>query len=110
MALPMHDIDGQRNALVTMTCRRADQAQEANVANSAGVSRVTLYRARDGRVSADTAEILTLIVRAFEAGKLRFRRSSPQPIPQSLGSRRGVTTCAHATRFAIWRIYRKNHH
>jgi hypothetical protein len=35
-------------------------------ANLAGVSRLTLYRARDsGRVSADTAEPLTLIARAF---------------------------------------------
>jgi hypothetical protein len=49
------------------------------IANLTGLSRMTLYRARDtGRVSADIAELLTPIVRAFEAGKLKFRRSGPR--------------------------------
>lgn len=42
------------------------------------MSRLTLYLAWDGRMSADTAQMLTPIVRAFEAGKLRFRRSGPR--------------------------------
>jgi hypothetical protein len=39
----------------------------------------SLYWARNsGRVRADVAEVLTPIVRAFEAGKLRSKRSSPR--------------------------------
>ena len=41
-----------------------------------GVSRFALYNALwTGRVSADMTELLTPIVRGFEAGKLTFRRN-----------------------------------
>ncbi len=42
-----------------------------------GRSRLALYRVLwTGRVSADMATVLTPVIRAFEAGKLRFRRTS----------------------------------
>jgi hypothetical protein len=51
----------------------------AIIANLTGLSRQTLYRARDGgQVSAETAEILTPLIRQYEAGKLRLRRTGPR--------------------------------
>jgi hypothetical protein len=51
----------------------------AIIADLTGVSRLTLYRAREsGRVSAETAELLTPLVQRYEAGKLRFRRTAPR--------------------------------
>jgi hypothetical protein len=45
---------------------------QAIIANLTGLSRMSLYRARDtARVSADIAEVLTPIGRDFEAGKFR---------------------------------------
>jgi hypothetical protein len=45
----------------------------SSAAAMCGLSRMTLYEVLwSGRMSADTAELLTLLVRAFEAGKLRF--------------------------------------
>jgi hypothetical protein len=46
------------------------------IAAICGVSRFALYdMLRTGRVSDDMAELLSPIVRAHEAGKLRFRRT-----------------------------------
>jgi hypothetical protein len=40
---------------------------------------MTLYRAREGgQVSVETAEILSPLIRQYEAGKLRFKRSGPR--------------------------------
>ena len=78
MALPPHQIVRFLRLIGSPACRGDKRVPLAIIANLAGVSRLTLYRARDGRTSADTAEILTPIVRAFEAGKLRFRRTSPR--------------------------------
>jgi hypothetical protein len=51
----------------------------AIIANLAGVSRLTLHRARDsGHVSEDLCEVLTPLILQFEAGKLRFRRTGPR--------------------------------
>jgi hypothetical protein len=48
------------------------------IANLTGWSRLALHRARDGQESAETAELLTPLIRQFEAGKLKFRRSGPR--------------------------------
>jgi hypothetical protein len=49
------------------------------VAAMCGVSRLALYRMLwTGRVRDDLAALLTQLVRRFEAGKLRFRRTSPR--------------------------------
>jgi hypothetical protein len=57
----------------------AERVPLSIIANLTGLSGNSLYQARNsGRVSADVAEVLTPIVRAFEAGKLRSKRSSPR--------------------------------
>jgi hypothetical protein len=62
--------------LINSPDRGEQRVPLAIIANLTGVSHMTLYRTRfDGLVSAETTELLTPIVRAFEAGKLRFRRS-----------------------------------
>jgi hypothetical protein len=72
-------------------CRGADRVPLAIVANMTGLSRQTLYRARDGRqVSADTAEVLTPLILQFGAGKLQFRRSGPRTRSEPLGDDRRV--------------------
>jgi hypothetical protein len=45
------------------------------IANLTGLLRMSLYQARDGRVSADMAAALTPTLRAFEAGKLQCKRA-----------------------------------
>lgn len=58
--------------------RGAKRVPLSAVAAMIGRSRLTLYRVLwTGRVSDDMATVLTPIVRQYEAGKLRFRRTSP---------------------------------
>jgi len=60
-------------------CRGRDRVPLAAIAAMCGRPRLTLYRVLwSGRVSAELAEALTPIVLAFEAGRLRFKRSGPR--------------------------------
>jgi hypothetical protein len=74
--LPSRDILRFLRLITSPACREEKHVPLAVVAAMCGVSRLALYRMLwCGRVSADMAELLTPIVRAFEAGKLRFRRT-----------------------------------
>jgi hypothetical protein len=58
-----------------------------------GVGRITLYDLWcTGRASEELCAVLTPLVRDFEAGKLRFKRSGPRDTggAESLGDRRKV--------------------
>jgi len=57
------------------TCRSAKRVPLAAVAAMCGVSRQALYKARDGRVSAEMAELLTPLIRDIERGRIKFRRT-----------------------------------
>jgi hypothetical protein len=65
--------------ITSLACREEKRVLLAVVAAMCGVNRLALYRMLwSGRVSADMAELLTPIVRAFEADKLKFRRTGPR--------------------------------
>jgi hypothetical protein len=64
LVLPSHAIVRLLRLITSPACRDEKRVPLSATAAMCGVSRLTLYRARDsGRVSADTAELLTPIVR-----------------------------------------------
>jgi hypothetical protein len=66
--------------LITSPAYRDDKRVPLSaIATMCGVNRMALYRVVwSGQVSEEVAEVLTPIVRAFEAGKLKFRWSGPR--------------------------------
>jgi hypothetical protein len=78
MTLPSHRIVRFLRLIASSACRGSDRVPLSIIANLTGVSRLTLYRARDGHVTEETARLLSPLVRAYEAGKLKFRRTSPR--------------------------------
>jgi hypothetical protein len=77
--LPQRDILRFLRLITSPAYRREPQRLPLSVvAAMCNVSRLALYRIIWlDRVSDEMAEVLTPIVRAYEAGKLRCRRSSP---------------------------------
>jgi hypothetical protein len=65
-----------------LACRGAERVPLAIIANLTGLSRMSLCQARDsGRVSADTAEVLTPIVRETSRPAQVLAHQPTQPLP-----------------------------
>jgi hypothetical protein len=74
--LPPRDILRFLRLITSPACRGEKRVPISVIAAMCGRSRFALYNVLwTGRVSEDMAEVLTPIVRAYEAGKLRFRRN-----------------------------------
>jgi hypothetical protein len=76
--LPSRDVFPFLRLITSPACRGDKLVPLSAIADLTDLSRFTLYRARcSGWVGEDMAELLTSIIRRFEAGELRFRRTSP---------------------------------
>jgi hypothetical protein len=65
--------------ITSPACRGEKRGPLSAVAVMIGRSRLALYRVLwTGRVSADMAEVLSPIIRAFETGRLKFGRLRPR--------------------------------
>jgi hypothetical protein len=65
--------------ITSPACRGEKRVPLSLGANPTGLSRQTLYRARDGgQVTAETVKVLTPLIRQHDAGKLRFKRTGPR--------------------------------
>jgi hypothetical protein len=74
--LPPRDILRFLRLITSPACRGEKRVPISAIAVMCGVARITLYEVLwTGRASEDLCAVLTPLVRDFEAGRLRFKRS-----------------------------------